>query len=309
MPLLTVIVPAYNCADYLDECLGSVLDQLPEDCELVVVDDGSTDSTADMLASYEAHGNVKVLYCEHKGASGARNAGLMAASGDYIAFVDCDDTMKPGFLAQSRDLMEQDFDLCIFGIERVPMQGSAELWTVADAVYPSASAFADTYIRTRSLMVYSNCNKFYRKAIIDASGLRFAEGVEFGEDRLFNYAFIRECGRIRTSSLVMLTYLQRSMDSQSSRHVERYFERAMSLHEAKMECFLGLSKGTTAEEKADFRARDLAREVQVAIERFEAHPEERAESLPLINDLGFVLEGADEDAGKLAGLGIDEQEE
>ena len=286
-PLLTVIVPAYNCADYLDECLASVIGQLPDDCELVVVDDGSTDSTADMLASYEGRGNVKVLYCEHKGASGARNAGLAAASGTYVAFVDCDDMLQPGFIGRSRHLMEQGFDLCIFGIERVPLQGASELWTVADAVYPSASAFADTYVRTRRLMVYSNCNKFYRKAVIDELGLRFVEGVEFGEDRLFNYDFIRGCGRIATSSIVMLSYVQRSMDSQSSKHVESYFERAVGLHEAKMACFLALSQKTSEEEKADFRACDLAQEVEVAIGRFAAHPEERAENLPLINDLVF----------------------
>ena len=67
-PLLTVIVPAYNCAGYLDECLESVLGQLPEDCELVAVDDGSPDGTPEILASYEkAYGNMKALYCAHKG--------------------------------------------------------------------------------------------------------------------------------------------------------------------------------------------------------------------------------------------------
>ena len=285
MPLLTMVVPTYNCVSYLDECLGSVLGQLPKDCELVVVDDGSTDGTADALASYEAHGKTKVLYREHRGASATRNVGLETASGTYVAFIDCDDTMKPGFIAKSRYLMEQDFDLCIFGIERVPLQGENELWTVADASYPSASAFADAYIRTRRLMVYSNCNKFYRKSIIDKLNLRFDEGVDFGEDRLFNYAFIKECGRIKTSSLIMLTYLQRSEDSLSSRHVDHYFERVVSLHEAKMECFLGLSQKTSDDEKAEFRAHDFSREVRMTMERFEAHPEERAENLPLINAL------------------------
>ena len=324
MPLLSIIVPAYNCASYLNECLDSVLCQLPGDYELVVVDDDSTDGTPDIVSSYEAaHANVKALYCEHKGASGARNAGLAAATGAFVAFIDCDDILQPGFLAKSRNLMEQDVDLCIFGIERVPLSGNNEFWTVADASYPNASAFADAYIRTRSLMVYSNCNKFYRKAIIDKLGLRFAEGVDFGEDRLFNYAFIPECGRIVTSSIVMLSYLQRSTDSQSSRHVKGFFERVMHLHEAKMACFLELSQETTDDEKADFRACDLACEVKVAIDRFAAHPEERDENLPLINalvfgdadaergdwyanpeDLGIVLDGLRKASDKGLPLGV-----
>ena len=94
----------------------------------------------------------------------------------------------------------------------------------------------------------------YLKAIVDKLGLRFEEGVEFGEDRLFNYAFIKGCGRIVTSSIVMLSYLQRSEDSQSSRHVEHYFERVMGLYEAKMACFLDLAQNTTEEERLDFRA-------------------------------------------------------
>ena len=304
-PLLSVIVPAYNCAGYLDECLESILGQLSEDCELVVVDDGSTDGTPDVLASYEkAYGNVKALYCAHKGTSGARNAGLEAASGSYVAFIDCDDTMKPGFIAESRHLMEQDIDLCIFGIERVPLSGNSEFWTVADASYPSASAFADAYIRKRHLLVYSNCNKYYRKAVIEKLGLRFDEEVDFGEDRLFNYAFIRGCGRIETSSIVMLSYLQRSADSLSSRHVDRFYERIMSLHEAKMACFLNLSKGTTEYEKADFRAYDVSRETEVTIERFDAHPEERIENLPLVNARAFGgSDGVDEQIDALIVLG------
>ena len=285
MPALSVIVPAYNCASYIHECLGSVLDQLPPDCELVVVDDGSTDGTADVLVEYQDQPNVKVVYRDHGGASAARNAGLSVASGAFVAFVDCDDVMKPGFIAASRALMEQDFDLCIFGIERVPLQGASELWTVEDATYPTASAFADAYIRIRSLMVYSNCNKFYRKSIIDKLGLRFDEQIDFGEDRLFNYAFIPECERIRTSSLIMLMYLQRSLDSLSSRHVDRYLERALSLHKAKMDCFLGLSREASDEEKDAFRACDFAHEIQMAKERFAAHPEERAQNQPLIDAL------------------------
>ena len=283
-PLLSIVIPTYNCADYLDECLHSVLDQLPGDCELVAVDDGSTDGTADLLASYEAaYDCLKVLYNRHKGASGARNAGLDAASGAYVAFVDCDDMLKPGFLAESRHLLEQDIDLCIFGIERLHIDGNSEFWTVSDAEYPNAPAFADEYIRNRHLLVYSGCNKFYRKAIIDELGLRFDETTDFGEDRLFNYYFIERCGRIVTSSAIMLAYLQRSLDSLSSKHIDGYYERAMSLHEAKMACFLNLSQGTTEEQKLDFLAYGLSREIEMTVDRFSAHPDERAENLPLVN--------------------------
>ena len=304
-PLLSIIIPTYNCAPYLNECLDSVLDQLPEDYELVVVDDGSTDATTDLLASYEAaSGNVNVLYNEHKGASGARNTGLDVATGAYVAFVDCDDTLKQGFLAESRHLLEQDIDLCIFGIERVHIDGNNEFWTVADANYPSASVFADEYILNRHLLLYSGCNKFYRKAIIDELGLRFDETTDFGEDRLFNYCFIEKCGRIVTSSAIMLVYLQRSMDSLSSKHVEGYYERVMFLHKAKMNCILGLSQGTTEDQKLDFLAYDFSHETEMTLDRFLSHPEERDENLPSINARVFGGEsGVDNSVDALIVMG------
>ena len=104
-PLLSVVIPTYNCKSYLGECLGSVLEQLPKNYELIVVDDGSTDGTVRQLSSYNGKfDNLTIVYCEHKGASGARNTGLKMASGKYITFVDCDDCIRDGFFEDSREL-------------------------------------------------------------------------------------------------------------------------------------------------------------------------------------------------------------
>ncbi len=151
--VLSVIIPTYNCETYLDECLGSVLGQLPADYELIVVDDGSTDGTVSKLASYNGkYNNLRFVCCEHKGASGARNTGLEMAKGKHITFVDCDDCIRDGFFAESRKLLKTDADLYIFGIERIFMNGNSELWTVKDKVYSDISAFADDYIRKRNLI-------------------------------------------------------------------------------------------------------------------------------------------------------------
>ncbi len=286
---LSVIIPTYNCMDYLDECLHSVLDQLPKDCELIVVDDGSDDRTPALLAAYETAGeNVHVLYRKHKGASAARNAGLAIASGEYVTFIDCDDCMQDQFLQDSLPLLDAETDLYIFGIEWVPLSGERDLWTVCDHLYPDSSAFADAYVRTRHLLIYSNCNKFYRRSVVEQCGLRFDEASDFGEDRLFNYHFLTGCrGRIMTSSLLMLRYIQRSTNSMSARSVPGYFSCVRRLHEAKMDCFLPLSKGTSEEEKLDFVAYDLSREVEKTLDRFAKHPAEKEENLPEINRLIF----------------------
>ena len=187
---LSVIIPTYNCREYLSECLQSVLRQLPPDCELLIAADGSDDGTADLLASYaDKQNHVHTVCLEHNGASAARNAGLHSARGEYVTFVDCDDCMRDGFLRDSLPLLDGRTDLYIFGIERVLLSGIREFWTMQDRIYPEVSAFADEYIRIRQLLMYSNCNKFYRRSVIERLQLRFDENTDFGEDRLFNYRF------------------------------------------------------------------------------------------------------------------------
>lgn len=287
-PVLSVIIPTYNCETYLDECLGSVLEQLPADYELIVVDDGSTDGTVSKLASYNGkYNNLRIVCCEHKGASGARNSGLKMAKGEYITFVDCDDCIRDGFFAESRRLLKTGADLYIFGIERVLMNGNSEFWTVKDKVYSDISAFADDYIRKRNLMIYSNCNKLYKRRIIKEFDLCFDEDTGFGEDRLFNFRYLMRSTLIVTSSLIMLRYIQRYAESMSARYVPDYFDRIIMLHEAKTECFLALSKGTSADERKDFVACDLCREIEKTIERFGMNPQEIEENLPHINELVF----------------------
>lgn len=286
--ILSIIIPTYNCESYIKECLNSVLDDNLGTVEIIVVDDGSTDGTKNVLGGYEnVYGNLKIIYSSHKGSSGARNTGLDNCSGKYVAFLDCDDTIKSGFLREGLELISKGAGLYIFGIERMYLTGEKELWNVADHVYPTVSDFADEYIRVRKLLIYSNCNKFYSKKIIEDNHLRFDETLSYGEDRLFNYNYLPLAKNVITSSLVMLSYHQRSEVSMSSAHVPEFFKNVVDLHRAKINCFCNLSKGTTTDEQIDFIAYDLSREVERAIDRFDLYPEEKAENLPYINRLVF----------------------
>lgn len=288
---LSLIIPSYNCAEYLDETLMSVLSQLPDDCELIVVDDGSADGTPDMLKKYESeYGGLKIALKENGGVSTARNTGLDMAEGEWIAFMDCDDLLKRGFFKKALPLTDTDADLIIFSFERVELMGTDELVAplmVADRTYNTVSDFADEYVRTRHLLVYSACNKFYRKKILDEKNIRFREDLNFGEDRLFNYDYLRYCGSVITSSIRMFRYMQRNPESASKRSFPDYFNTIMMLHIAKMDCFLELSKGTTRTEKRAFMGYDLSTEMSRMIDRFADYPEEKEENLPKINRLLF----------------------
>jgi len=96
-PKVSVVVPAYNCAAFVGQAVESVLGQSVKDLELIVVDDGSTDATGVVLAGFGSR--IRVIHQRNQGVSAARNAGMHAAVGDYLAFLDADDWWIPDKLA------------------------------------------------------------------------------------------------------------------------------------------------------------------------------------------------------------------
>jgi glycosyltransferase involved in cell wall biosynthesis len=120
---LSIVIPVYNSSNYLDDCLGSLLDQdLNKDkYEIICVNDGSTDNSLDILKLYaEKHQNIKVINQENKGHSTARNVGLKAAKGKYVWFVDSDDFIDGNSLSTIISYMEKnDIDFLTIGLRNV----------------------------------------------------------------------------------------------------------------------------------------------------------------------------------------------
>jgi hypothetical protein len=109
-PTLSVIVPAYNVARYIEPCIGAILQQLAPHHALIVIDDGSTDATPALLdAMLREHGapNFTLIRQHNQGIAATRNRGLAAATGDYIVFVDGDDLLRPGSLAALDQVIAQ----------------------------------------------------------------------------------------------------------------------------------------------------------------------------------------------------------
>ena len=210
-----------------------------------------------------------------------------------MTFLDCDDCLADHFLDHALPLCEQNADLIIFGIEGVYLSGRSEYWTVQDRVYPNISDFADEYIRTRAMLIYSACNKFYRRSILEEAHLLFDENIHFGEDRLFNYRYLKLLDRrhqtiaVITKEEIMCRYLQHNTSSMSSRTIPHYFDLALKLHRAKTETFLALSRGTDKAQRQAFCSRDLGNEIMQTVDRFTLYPQEKEENLPAVNALIF----------------------
>jgi glycosyltransferase involved in cell wall biosynthesis len=99
MPRISVVIPVYNSAKFLRECIESLLIQTEGDCEFIFVNDGSKDNSRDIIASYQENDSrIEIISQENQGVSVARNVGIAAAKSEFVAFVDADDTIAPEML-------------------------------------------------------------------------------------------------------------------------------------------------------------------------------------------------------------------
>ena len=193
--LFSVIVPVYNAAATLEKCAESILAQLPQSAELILVDDGSADASpalCDALAAKD--GRVKALHRQNGGASAARNTGLDAARGRYLQFVDADDWLKPGLYPAAQAAMEAGADVFFFGVENV---GAPPDPPLPAADYTSLAALKDDfehYLVTTGQFA-SPCNKVYRAAAVGEN--RFDPNLQINEDLLFNLQVLAGCGPVR----------------------------------------------------------------------------------------------------------------
>lgn len=178
---LSFVVPVYNAAQYLPECLNSLLAQDISDYEIICVNDGSMDTSPEILRQYAAqHGNIRVIDKENGGVVSARNAGLSAAQGDYIWFVDADDFLLPNILGSLRDkTAETACDrLIVGGYQFTDCLTDEEVALSRQRKLPINSPWYDSVV-WRSLL---------RREFLLKNGLNFRyPELTHGEDGLFMY--------------------------------------------------------------------------------------------------------------------------
>jgi hypothetical protein len=188
MPKFSVIIPTYNRARYVRCAIESVLGQSVQDCEIIVVDDGSKDNTRQVVEGFGE--KIRFLYQENKGVSSARNHGLRAAKGDWIAFLDSDDEWSSQYLARQADIIShfQGIVGSILNSQEVglgePVDNFAErkllpmFGASTEILIPEPFA---TVIRNH-ISILNTC-VFRRDTISD--GLLFDESLTIGEDLEF----------------------------------------------------------------------------------------------------------------------------
>lgn len=176
-PRVSIIIPAYNRADMILTALNSVLAQTYTDWEAVVVDDGSSDNTREVVAGVK-DARVRYIYQENKGLPGARNTGIRASGGEYVAFLDSDDAFLPDKLALQVPVLDANPDLCLVAGGFIEVDENLRpLHEIRPWVKNPTLGLLD-WVRTCSFCVGS---PLVRRAWLDKAGL-FDENMRFVED-------------------------------------------------------------------------------------------------------------------------------
>ena len=213
---LSIIVPVYNVEAYLQKCVFSLLNQdLPaSDYEIILVDDGSTDGSGELCDSLAAeHGNIRVTHQQNRGLSGARNAGIPAASGDNVMFVDSDDFLCPNVLGTLIGLMYgQNLDILRFNYQNVNMDGEVfepNKYVKPFVDYSSVVCNGETFLNERLGNACYAWQFMVKASILHQQGNGFKEGIYF-EDVEWTPRILIQVGRVASTETVVYNYLFRS---------------------------------------------------------------------------------------------------
>ncbi|MEW2509332.1 CDP-glycerol glycerophosphotransferase family protein [Streptomyces sp. NPDC046870] len=226
MPRFSVIVPCFKVQGFLRECLDSVLGQSFGDFELIAVDDCSPDGCGAILDEYaDRDPRVRVLHLpENVGLGRARNAGMPHATGDYLLFLDSDDTLTPGALRAVADRLTEagDPDVLVFDYARTYWWGGTRRNVLAHVLAQAPDTFAvSEYPQVLDLLMVV-WNKVYRREFVTEHGFAFPPG--YYEDTPWTFPVMLSARRITALDRICLNYRQRRQGNILSTTSRKHFD-------------------------------------------------------------------------------------
>ena len=220
-PLATIVIPAYNVSGYIGECLESLLVQSYQDIEILVVDDGSTDGTADVVGRYaDADSRVKLFHNENHGVSYSRNFAIGKGAGDYLLFMDADDVVSPDYVESLVEpLSNGACEMSAVGV--VPFSGGAPVFSTGEQhVYKKG----EKYHACLGICHGFAWNKGFLYRIVRDRKIRFDETVAQSEDMLFLLDYLDHCGKVVFDDGARYGYRQRWDSAANNQRSTKWFD-------------------------------------------------------------------------------------
>ena len=218
-PKLSVIVSVYNTEKYVEKCLDSILNQVYDNIELIIIEDGSKDKSLEILRKYKKYNNVKLFENgKNKGLSYSRNLGMKKATGDYIGFIDSDDYIEPDYYKNLMTaIMKERSDIAICDMKFKYIPNNPHEMVVKCNDYDK---FNKVNIINNGIAA-SACNKVFKKSVI--SKYEFAVG-KVNEDIAVVIPAIVNANRISYAKNTYYYYIQRNDSMQNSSFSDKRFD-------------------------------------------------------------------------------------
>lgn len=214
--VISIIVPIYNSAATLDRCIKSILCQTYPYLEIILVNDGSKDSSKDICQKYmDRDSRIKVINQANAGVSAARNNGLNHATGKYIQFVDSDDKIAANMCEKLVERQKDtNADVVICGYVLVKNNIEKEI-CATDTLFTEVRSFSKEFPEYLSrFLIHSPCNKLYLR---DRIAGRFDKAYSLGEDLVFNIQFLDTCQKIVGLADALYYYIITESDNKKER--------------------------------------------------------------------------------------------
>ncbi|MEA4831283.1 MAG: glycosyltransferase family 2 protein [Oscillospiraceae bacterium] len=227
---LSIIIPVYNCFEYIYKCTNSILSQENDDVELILVDDGSTDGSYDICDNIaNSDPRVKIIHQKNQGVSSARNAGLEAARGKYVTFVDGDDTVSSDYIKViTESINENNADLIIWSIQSIYYKESikdinhAESNNIYNIFYKNYTEESCYYLINNTNLI-SGCNKLYKLDVIRENKIIFNVSQSVVEDYTFNVKYMSYTNSVQCISDILYNYYIKSHTNYTSKRRKTNF--------------------------------------------------------------------------------------
>ena len=213
MPKVSVIIPVYNVEKYLRECLDSVVNQTLKDIEIILVDDGSTDSSLSICNEYaKKDSRITVLQQDHKGAGAARNKGLEIAQGEYLSILDSDDFFELDMLENMlNEAKKYNLDICICDSQDFDMrlQKIYDNTSIKKDLLPSKKVFSvsDFPLYVFQFTVGWSWDKLFKREFVLKNNLKF-QNLRSTNDMLFVYMALALAQRMSYIDKIFVTHRQ-----------------------------------------------------------------------------------------------------
>ncbi len=210
--MISIIIPVYNSVLYLDHCIKSVVGQIYEDWECILIDDGSTDYSGLFCDKWKiCDSRIRVIHQPHQGVSVARNNGIEASTGEYVVFIDSDDWVEPNYL---QDLFnyKDGCELVVSGLVGEQDNGEKHSCTPLRTGYftLSTESIADFIQLNKNALLYGPVNKLFLSKIIKENKIRFPDDMVYGEDLLFSFHYLEFVENVATVKNLSYHYSMRN---------------------------------------------------------------------------------------------------